>query len=620
MLDRRHLLLSATALAASTAGCASLPFGHGSAPAAGAAPAVSDPAEAARLNALMDRVFKEQLKESPQGMTSLGLDTGEGAWARSKLDDASAETIRRQIALQKGWLAEFKAIDRRKLAGMDAVNLDTLVYVSEISLRGADRFSYGSPGYPAPYVLSQLTGAYQGVPDFLDSQHPIENAADAEAYLSRLAQFATVMDQETARATAEGARGVVPPDFVIDKTLIQMKALRGTPTAKTTLVESIVRRTAEKKIAGDWGARASKLVEGPVWAALDRQIALLEGWRPTAVHTAGVSRLPDGQAYYNWGAQYSTTTDMTADQIHKLGLDLCASIGAQADAIFRANGMTEGTVGQRMRALGSDPRQIYPNTEAGKAELLAYLNGLVKEVSAKLPAYFGALPKTGLDIRRVPAAIEAGAPGGYYNSGTLDGSRPGAYYINLRDTAEVPKFTLPTLTYHEGLPGHHLQITLALEAEGIPLLRKVVGFSAYSEGWALYSEELADEMGMYENDPWGRIGKLHDALFRAVRLVVDSGMHAKGWSREQAIKFYVDTLGDPEASAVTEIERYCVWPGQATSYMVGKIEWMRLREKAKKQLGPKFDIRAFHDAGLLAGGMPLKVLAQRIDQWVASVA
>jgi uncharacterized protein (DUF885 family) len=226
----------------------------------------------------------------------------------------------------------------------------------------------------------------------------------------------------------------------------------------------------------------------------------------------------------------------------------------------------------------------------------------------------------GLDIRRVPVAIEAGAAGGYYKPGSLDGTRPGAYYINLRDTAEVPRFTLPTLTYHEGIPGHHLQGTLALEAKGIPMLRKTIWFSSYGEGWALYAEQLADEMGMYDKDPWGKLGMLHDAIFRAVRLVVDSGMHAKGWTREQAIKFYMDTIGDTEASTITEIERYCVSPGQACSYMVGKMTWLRLRAAAKQKLGAKFDIRAFHDAGLLSGAMPLQVLERRINEWVASQA
>jgi uncharacterized protein (DUF885 family) len=608
MLDRRLFLAASVSAAALTP---RLAF---------AAPEPrSDPAQAAKLNALFDRIFKEQLKESPQGMTSLGLDKGDGAWAKSKLDDASEAQVRRMIGLERGWMADLKSVDRAKLAGMDAVNYDTIYFQGDVTLQGAERFSYGASGYPAPYVLSQLSGAYQGVPDFLDSQHSIETAADADAYLSRLAQFATVMDQETERARADAAAGVIPPDFVIDKALIQMKALRGTPSDKTTLVASIVRRTAEKHIDGDWGVKAKALVDGPVWSALDRQIALLESWRPRAVHTAGVERLPDGAAYYAFGTKYYTTSTMTPDEIHQLGLDLVQSLSADADRMFKSQGMSQGTVGARMAALFKDPRFIYPNTDEGKDQLLAYLNGLVKTVSAKLPQYFGTLPKAGLDIRRVPKAIEAGAPGGYYNTGALDGSRPGAYYINLRDTAEVPKWTLPTLTYHEGIPGHHLQGTLALEAQGIPMIRKVVWFSGYGEGWALYAEQLADEMGMYADDPFGRIGYLHDAIFRAVRLVVDSGMHAKGWSREQAIKYYVETIGDPETVATTEVERYCVWPGQACSYMIGKVTWLKLRAAAKARLGDRFDIRQFHDAGLLAGAMPLAVLERRINDWAASV-
>ena len=274
-------------------------------------------------------------------------------------------------------------------------------------------------------------------------------------------------------------------------------------------------------------------------------------------------------------------------------------------------------MGQRLRALYDDPKFRYPNTDEGKDKLLADLNRQVEAMEARLPQYFGTLPKTKLDIRRVPKATEAGAPGGYYQNGSLDGTRPGAYYINLRDTAEVPSWTLPTLTYHEGVPGHHLQLSLAQEA-GLPTLRKIQFFSGYGEGWALYAEQLAVEMGVYENDPLGHVGQLHDSIFRAVRLVVDSGMHAKGWSREQAVKFYTDTIGDPETMAITEVERYCVWPGQACSYMLGKLDWLRLRAKARAALGSKFDIRTFHDAGLLPGAMPLPVLDQCIDGYIAA--
>jgi uncharacterized protein (DUF885 family) len=275
-------------------------------------------------------------------------------------------------------------------------------------------------------------------------------------------------------------------------------------------------------------------------------------------------------------------------------------------------------VGERFRALYKDPKYQYPNTDEGKTQLVADLNLKVQAITAKLPAWFGALPKARLEIHRVPKAIEAGAPGGYYNPPPLDNSRPGIYWINLRDTAEVPRWVLPTLTFHEGIPGHHLQGSVANEAGNLPLIRKTIWFSGYGEGWALYAEQLAGEMGMYDDDPLGHIGQLHDSMFRAVRLVVDSGLHAKRWTREQAVKYYVDTLGDQEASAITEVERYCVWPGQACSYMVGKLTWLKLRAQARAAMGPRFDIRKFHDAGLLSGPTPLDVLGRVIDGYVKS--
>ncbi len=249
--------------------------------------------------------------------------------------------------------------------------------------------------------------------------------------------------------------------------------------------------------------------------------------------------------------------------------------------------------------------------------MIADLNAKVAAVREKLPAYFGALPKAGVEIRRIPKEIEAGSPGGYYEPGSLDGARPGAYYINLRDTAELARWKLPTLTYHESIPGHHLQITLANEMPELPLIRKTTWFSSYGEGWALYAEQLAVEMGMYDDDPLGRVGQLQAALFRAVRLVVDTGLHARDWSRERAIAYFVDALGENETVAVTEIERYCVWPGQACSYMVGKLTWLRLRDEAKRKLGAKFDLRAFHDAGLLSGSVPLPVLERVIGDYAS---
>jgi uncharacterized protein (DUF885 family) len=485
--------------------------------------------------------------------------------------------------------------------------------VQDIEAEADRRFDYGGTGSGAPYILSQLTGAYSIVPDFLDTQHSIETTGDADAYLARMGAFAAAMDQESEQVRHDAALGVIPPDFILTTTLAQMQQFAATPAETATLVTSLVRRAAAKGIAGEWRAPAVKLYDGAVIPALRRQMALLESLKPRATHEAGVARLPDGGAYYDISLRAATTTDMTPAEVHKLGLELVALLTARADEALKAQGLTQGAVWERLRAMFADPRFLYPNTDAGKVKLIADLNVKVAAVQARLPAWFGTLPKAKVEIRRVPPAIEAGASSNY-QSGTLDGSRPGAYYIVLRDTAEDPSFLLPTLTFHESIPGHHLQGSLQREGN-LPLIRKVSWFDAYGEGWALYAEQLAGEMGMYDDDPWGRIGYLHDALLRAARMVMDTGLHSQGWSREQAVRYYVENQGDPDSAAVTEVERYCANPGQACSYMVGKLEWLRLRQLAKDRLGSRFDIRSFHDAGLLPGPTPLKVLDRIIQDY-----
>jgi uncharacterized protein (DUF885 family) len=574
--------------------------------------------QSAKLAALFDAIMAKQLRQSPETTTGLGMDVGDLAWTKALLGDRSLAAIAAGVTQTRRQLADLRAIDRKSLTGMDGINYDTVEFTLAVQDEGNSKFTYAGGGSGAPYVISQLTGAYQSYPDFLDTQHTIETKEDADAYLARMEAFARLMDQEAAIAARDYADGVIPPDFVIDKALVQMKAFAGTPTAEAPLVLSVARRAKEKNIPGDWTGEAAKLYEGSVLPALNRQIALLESVRPKATHDAGVWRLKDGGDYYAVSLKTYTTSTLTPDEIHQLGLDLVKSLSVEADKIFKSQGMTKGTVGERMRALFKDPKQVYDNTDAAKEQLIADLNAKVKWIEKQLPAYFGELPKAPLEIRRVPKAIEAGAPGGYYNSPSLDGKRPGIYWINLRDTAEQPKFLLTTLTVHEGVPGHHLQLSISNEAKGLPLLRKTIGNSGYTEGWALYTEQLAVEMGIYKDDPFGHLGMLHDALFRAVRLVVDSGMHYKQWSREQAVAYMVDTIGDQESGAITEIERYCVWPGQACSYMVGKITWLRARERARKALGGKFDIRKFHDAGLLAGMTPLTVLDKVVDDYIAA--
>ncbi|HEX3652177.1 MAG TPA: DUF885 family protein [Rhizomicrobium sp.] len=611
MLDRRNLLATSAA-AAIAAGIPRRVF------AADAPGNTADTAEASkRLNALFDAFVSEQLDHAPEGATSLGIDTGARAHQRSELSDRSLAEAGRMKALVADQLKRLEAFNRASLSASDAVGYDVVMYGLKTQDAADRKYAYAGGNLQGPYVISQLTGSYQQLPDFLDSQHPIENKADADAYMARLDAFARVLDQESDFARHDVGLGVMPPDFVISRALGQMTGIRNTPVAQSVLVESVVRRTKEKNIAGNYGPDAEKIVSEKVYPALQRQIDYMTSLQPKAVHDAGVWRLPEGASYYADSLDQATTTTMKPADVHKLGLDVVARLSAQADTIMKAQGLTRGSVGQRYREMYNDPKFRYPNTDEGKEKLIANLNKKVQQVRARLPEYFGVLPKANVVIVRVPKYTEAGAPGGYYQNPSLDGSRPGRYYINLRDTAEVPSWTLPTLTYHEAIPGHHLQGSIQQEAN-LPLIRKITGFNAYVEGWALYSEQLAVEIGMYKDDPWGHLGQLHDAIFRGVRLVVDSGMHAMKWSREQAIKYYTGAIGDPEASATTEVERYCVWPGQACSYMVGKVTFLRLRDKAKKALGPRFDLRDFHDAVLLSGAVPLTVLENVVDEYIAA--
>ncbi len=601
-MNRRQLLATAGATAA-FAGAAGRVF--------------AAPGSAADLTALFDAFVKEGLDRQPEGVTSLGLDVGPRAAQKSQLTDRSQAAVKANQALTQDQLRRLEAFDAGALTAADALNRDVVLYGLRQQVANARRFKYAGGGAGAPYALNQLSGVYHDVPDFLDSQHAIETRADADAYLARLEAFGTAVDQDSEQARVDQALGVVPPDFVLGKTLVQLQAFRATPAENSVLVTSLARRAKAKGVDGDWAGRASKIYSGSVVPALDRQIALAKAQRAGATHEAGVWRLPDGPAYYDASVGFWTTTSLSGDEIHAVGLDLVGKLGARADTLMKAQGLTRGTVGQRFRAMFEDPKFRYPDTDAGKAKLLADLNLKVAAVQARLPKYFGVLPKATVEIRRVPAYTEAGSPGGYYQQGSLDGKRPGAYYINLRDTAEVPRWTLPTLTYHEAIPGHHLQISIAQEAP-LPLIRKLSFYSAYIEGWALYSEQLAEEMGMYQDDPYGQIGYLHDAMFRAVRLVVDSGMHAKRWSREKAIAYFVEVLGDKDTAATTEVERYCVWPGQACGYMLGKLTWLKLRDQSRTALGSRFDIRAFHDAGLTSGAVPLDILPKVIDRYVAS--
>jgi uncharacterized protein (DUF885 family) len=606
-MDRRAFLTSGVALAVASAL---------------RRPALADPTtESERARALYDVIFEEVLAATPQSATALGLDTGARAGLRSKLDDRSMAGRMNQLGpVARAWPL-LQQVEVAKLTSRDRADFETIAWVSSISreIEAQQIGGIDSYAYPVPYVVTQLTGAYQSTPDFLDTQHPIESLSDAEAYLARLAAFAAELDHETARARDDLKRGIVPPDFVADKARAQLTLLRGQSGDQSGLVKSLARRTRAKGLAGDWSGRAAQLVDGPIASALDRQIALVAEQRARSSHEAGIRERPGGEEYYRLCLRYQTSTRLTPDEAHALGLEQVAELSAAADAMLEAEGLRDGAVGARLSAIGRDPRWLYPNTDAGRAQLLADLNQQVAAVSRRLPEVFGVLPRTPVEVRRVPPDIELGAPRGYAQTGSLDGSRPGAYYINLADTAIWPRWALPTLTYHESVPGHHLQGTIALEATATPLLHRTLAMNAYVEGWGLYAEQLADEIGMYRDFPLGRLGLLQSFLYRAARIVVDTGMHWMGWSRERAADYMAGTVGLVRTAVESEIDRYCVWPGQACGYKIGHLEFVRLRAAAQARLGPRFDLRAFHDTVLQAGPMPLEVLALVVDQWVTGV-
>jgi uncharacterized protein (DUF885 family) len=602
MIDRRRLIATA-----SVAGLAL------AARSAWAAPA--------NLKALLDSVSEELLAEYPDDATFLGLDVGARAALHAQLTDRSIAADTHRAATCAARLARLKAFDASALTGIDAVNLETTIYVHELAAEGYARFSFGDNAVlniwqaesNTPYAVSQGTGWFAVIPDFLDSQHKVETTADAEAYLSRLSAFAKGMDDENARMARDAAKGVIAPAFLLDTTLKQQTGYRAKPIAEWGLITSLTRRAQEKAVAGDWQARAQRICETEVAPALDRQIDALKALRAKATNDAGVWKLPDGDAYYRWLLKVGTTTDMTPEQVHQLGLDQVKSITAEMDLLLRKQGLTQGSVGERMTALGKDPRFLFPNTDEGRAQLLAYLNGVIAEVRRRLPKAFATSKTADLVIKRVPPEIEAGAAGGYEQDGPIDGSRPASYYINLRDTANWPKFSLPTLCFHEGVPGHVWQGTFV---HALPTVRAQFMFNAYVEGWALYAEQLGDELGMYADDPFGKLGYLQSIQFRACRLVVDTGLHAKRWSREKAIAYMVENNGDSLDDATSEIDRYCAWPGQACGYQIGHIQIVRLRDKAKAALGAKFDLRTFNDAVLTSGSLPLTLLESVIDGYI----
>ncbi|THD61563.1 DUF885 family protein [Phenylobacterium sp.] len=613
-LDRRRLMTACAAAGLSAA-------------ASGAGPARAAPAAApgdAALDRYFDALCEELLTASPEGATSLGLDTGKRAALKSKLSDSSMAHIAADRALCRAGLAKLAALPDAGLSPAARLNKAVVQYAFELG-RDAAPFDYGENTMNSamsesagPYVVSQQGGAYSAVPEFLDSQHQVKTKADAEAYLARVHEMARQLTQETERVKKDAGLGVIPPDFILSNAIGQQEGLLAIPAAQARLATALGRKVKDAGLpAADYEARATAIVEKEVYSALAAQLAALKALQPRAGHDAGVWRLPNGEAYYRWLLKVGTSTNLTPDEVHNMGLEQNKAIEARMDGLLKAQGLTQGTVGERMTALGKDPKNVFPNTDAGRDQLLAYLNGLIAGVRPRLDRAFTLKLKAPVVVKRVPVDIQDGAGQGYMNTGSLDGSRPSTYYINLKSTANWPKFSLPSLTYHETIPGHTWQGAYLTETGKLPLIRILVsGFNAYVEGYALYAEQLADEIGMYDDDWAGRLGYLQAQKFRAVRLVVDTGLHAKRWTREQAVQWAVDNAGRTREAMTSEIDRYSGTPGQACGYKVGHTEINRLRDRAKAGLGAKYDLRGYDDLVVKTGAVPLTVLADVVDGYI----
>ncbi|QIB64598.1 DUF885 domain-containing protein [Kineobactrum salinum] len=582
----------------------------------GAMGRASTPSESSDLGRVLELIFRERLQMFPELATYVGLDKGDNSGLKHRLNDYSLEGRAAQKGQVKQHLRQLAQLDTAAFSSEDVINFEAVTAALKSEEAVGSQFSYGSPTSPKPYVISHLTGALNSVPSKLDERHTIASRDDAEAYLNRLEAFANALEDELGCLSHDVAQGVIPPDFVLARSIEQMQAFVAEQPASSILVAGLRRKLADSGLDGDYLNKAERIVDKSIMPAASRQLEALTALAGRAKADAGVWRLPGGDKYYEVSLANHTTTRLDSETLHQMGLDMVADLGAQLDESLGKLGMGSGTLSARIYSLLSDPTLAMPDTEQGRRQYLAAIEKKIAEISRRMPRFFHDIPETPLDIRAVPPFLEAGAPAAYYEDPPFVGEGPGVFYIKLGDLASAPLWLITTTIFHEALPGHHLQVASQMNIHSLPAIRKILWSAGYGEGWGLYAEQLADELGIYEDDPLGRIGYLLTTMLRACRLVVDTGLHAKRWGREQAIAWMADQGGLPTGLATNEVERYCVWPGQACSYMVGKVEWLRLRAYAERRLGSRFDIRDFHSATISIGAVPLTVLADVVERYV----
>lgn len=583
------------------------------------------PSPSEQFLAFTETTAKEILRKEPLFATSLGVSEDYvGMKFNHLLGDYSVQSIDEAKALNQSLMEQLDTFDRSQLEGTAATTYDVMTTTLSMSAKFKP-YLYGAY-YPigifTPYSITQLSGAHIDLPRALQTEHPLTTEQDAEDYLSRLAAMERALTESAQVVRLEASKGLTPPRFALEGAINVIEGMIASVPAQSPLSVSFAHKLNDIAALTDEQQqalveRANSAIQDHVYPGYQNLIQALQEAAKTAQEDAGIWAVEHGSHLYELALQNYGAAGKTAEQVHQLGLKEVARIHQEMDTILRSQGLTEGTAVERYIALSEDDKFLYPNTDEGRQQLLDKLNAQMKEVESLLPEILVTLPKAPVEVRRIAEYEQDSAPGGYYTGPSLDGSRPGIYWINLKDTADWPSFSLPTLTYHEASPGHHLQVTIAQEIDDMPMLRNMLWFSQYGEGWALYAESLAKELGLYKNDPFGDLGRLQSELFRAGRLVVDTGLHYKRWSREEAIEWMHTNTGESQAAVTREIERYSVWPGQATSYKLGQIRIFELRDMAQKALGDKFDLRAFNDQILIKGAVPLPVLETNIKHWIA---
>ena len=565
---------------------------------------------------LYTRSFLEFAIRHPELLTQLGFLESKGIYYRAdELDDYSVAFGEEEIKLIDKNLKLLATYDRSKMSRDGQLSYDVMLWFLN---NGKDNLRYRYYDYP----VNQLFGVQTGIPDFIINTHPMRRPQDAANYVRRVERIAKALDQVQEGLALRDSLGIIPPRFVLERVTAQMDSFVAQPARQNPLfvtfhtkADSIPGLEPEKK--HELEERLAGAIDGSVYPAYRKLNDFCRGQLAHATTDDGVWKLPDGDAFYAQCLKTATSTDMSAESIHSLGLAEVARIQAEMTRVLREQGYPGRDLAAEMDQLRHDPRFLYPNDDDGRRRILEEYRAILAEADSGLGPLFHVRPKATMKVERVPSFREQTTAGAYYQPGAIDGSRPGVFYANLRNLSESPRFGMRTLAYHEGIPGHHFQISISQELQGVPFFRKVLPFTAYAEGWGLYAERLALEHG-FHHTPFDTLGALSAELTRAVRLVVDTGIHHSRWTREQAIDYMRKNTGMPESAVIREVERYIVAPGQACAYKVGQLKILELREKARTALGPRFDLREFHDVVLTGGALPLTLLERRVDDWVKS--